>query len=365
MNVDVYLLILLLWRDVDMINAGIIGATGYAGAELVRLLINHNQVNIVAIVSHSYSDQKISDIYGNLRNATELLCTNLETFTESYLQKCDVVFTALPHGLTEDIAEKCDNNNVVFIDIGPDFRLTNEEDYINWYGLKFKNKEIHKKAQYGLSEIYRNEIKNSKIIGNPGCYPTSILLGLAPALKEKLIDGNSIIIDSKSGLTGAGRELSLQSHFTECNESMMAYKIGSHRHIPEIEQEISKLLGNKAIVSFTPHLLPINRGILSSIYCSLRKDVSINEIHEIYRGFYKQDKFIRVLDLGKCAEIRNVKGSNYCDISLNLDTRTNRLIIISSIDNMIKGAAGQAIQNMNLIFGLKEDTGLNLIPMVF
>lgn len=348
-----------------MINVGIIGTTGYAGAELLRLLINHEEVNIVGIVSHSFSNQKISEIYSNFKNITELLCTDLETFLENHLKKCDVIFTALPHGLSEPIGFKCDENNIVFIDIGPDFRLIDEERYANWYGLNYKYKEIHKKAQYGLSEIYKNEIASSKIIGNPGCYPTSILLGLIPALKNDLIENNSIIIDSKSGLTGAGRELSLQSHYTECNESMSAYKIGSHRHIPEIEQELSKASGAEIIVSFTPHLLPINRGILSTIYCNLKAKENIDELFSLYKDFYKNDKFIRLLDKGKCTEIKNVRGSNYCDISLNLDSRTNRLIIVTAIDNMIKGAAGQAIQNMNLIFGLREDSGLNYIPMVF
>lgn len=348
-----------------MINVGIVGATGYAGNELIRLLINHEEVNIIGIVSHSFDNQKLSDIFSNFNHITELLCTDLQTFLENDLTKCDVVFTALPQGLSEAIAFQCDKNNIVFIDIGPDFRLVDEKKYKDWYGLNFQFEHLHKKAQYGLSEIYKKEIANSKIIGNPGCYPTSILLGLIPTLRNNLINPTSIIIDSKSGLTGAGRELSLQSHYTESNESMSAYKIGSHRHVPEIEQELSKAQGSEVVITFTPHLLPINRGILSTIYCDLKTTININELIEIYTEFYIEDKFIRILPSGKSAAIKNIRGSNYCDISLNLDKRTNRLIIVSVIDNMIKGAAGQAIQNMNLIFGLEESSGLNYIPMAF
>ena len=348
-----------------MIKVGIIGATGYAGVELVRLLSRHSEVEVIGIVSHSFCDRKVSDIYPNLYEITELICSNLENFMNSKFMECDVIFAALPHGMSEDIAFNCDKEGKVFIDIGADFRLLDEDKYREWYGLNYKFSELHVKAQYGLCEIYREKIKKSRIIGNPGCYPTSIILAMVPALENNLVQLDSIIIDSKSGLTGAGRELFLGSHYTECNESMMAYKIGSHRHIPEIEQELSRAAGKEVVVSFTPHLIPINRGILSTIYCNLSSEVNLDELINRYKDYYKNDKFIRVLDKGKNAEIKNVRGSNYCDISLNIDARTNRLIIVSVIDNMVKGAAGQAIQNMNLIFGLPEDTGLNYIPIAF
>jgi N-acetyl-gamma-glutamyl-phosphate reductase len=348
-----------------MIKVGIIGATGYAGVELLRLLRSHSEVEVIGVVSHSFCDTNISDIYSNLYEISELICSNLESFMNKKFAECDVIFAALPHGMSEEIAFSCDKHGKVFIDLGADFRLLDEEKYKAWYGLNYKFCELHAKAQYGLSEIYREKIKKSKIIGNPGCYPTSIILAMVPVLNNNLVQLDSIIIDSKSGLTGAGRELSLASHYTNSNESMMAYKIGSHRHTPEIEQELSKAAGRNIVISFTPHLIPINRGILSTIYCNLNSTISIEDLTKLYKDFYKDDKFIRVLDKGKNAEIRNVRGSNYCDISLNIDVRTNRLIIVSVIDNMVKGAAGQAIQNMNLIFGLQEDTGLNYIPMVF
>jgi N-acetyl-gamma-glutamyl-phosphate reductase len=348
-----------------MIQVGIVGVTGYAGVELLRLLLNHPEVEVKAIVSHSFSDKEISDIYSSMKNICSLTCLSLEDFLNKDIDGCDVVFAALPHGLSEEIAYACDARNKVFIDLGADFRLTEEQDYKTWYGLCYKYSELHKKAQYGLPELYRDSIKKSKLIGNPGCYPTSVILALAPALRNKLIQRDSIIIDSKSGLTGAGRELSASSHYAECNESMSAYKIGSHRHTPEIEQELSAALGEKIIVSFTPHLLPVNRGILSTIYAKAIGPVDINKLIELYREFYKESKFVRIMEKGKATEIKNIRGSNYCDISINYDDRTGRIIIVSAIDNMIKGAAGQAIQNMNIIFELNEDTGLKYIPAVF
>jgi N-acetyl-gamma-glutamyl-phosphate reductase len=348
-----------------MLNVGIIGVTGYAGAELLRLLLMHPGVNVTNIVSHSYSNKAICDIYPNLYSNSALICKELDTFMSESMHKCDVVFAALPHGLSEALAVLCYEQNVVFIDLGADFRLVDEEKYKSWYGLEYKHKRIHDSAVYGLSELYRDAIKGSKIIGNPGCYPTSIILGLAPALRNGFIDTSSIIIDSKSGLTGAGRELAQSSHYVECNESMMAYKIAKHRHTPEIEQELSRISKTEITVSFTPHLIPINRGILSTIYANLNVKLQTCDLIELYKNFYIQDPFVRILDQGKSVEIRSVRGSNFCDIGLVVDERTNRLIIVSTIDNMVKGCAGQAIQNMNIVFGLKEDTGLEYIPIIF
>lgn len=348
-----------------MIKAGIVGVTGYAGVELLRLLTNHPEVEVKAIVSHSFSDQNISDIYGNLKNICNLKCLTLEYFLEHELDGCDVVFAALPHGLSEDIAYACNEKDKVFIDLGADFRLEEEHVYKEWYGLNYKHGELHSNAQYGLPELYREKIKTSKLIGNPGCYPTSIILALTPALKNNIVDVSTIIIDSKSGLTGAGRELTLSSHYTECNESMTAYKIASHRHTPEIEQELSKVAKQDVLVTFTPHLLPINRGILSTIYCTANEAVEVEALIELYRDFYKDSNFVRIMDKGKSVDIKNIRGSNYCDISINYDKRTKRMIIVSTIDNMVKGAAGQAVQNMNIIFSLNEAEGLKYIPNVF
>ena len=263
--------------------------------------------------------------------------------------------------------------SALFIDLGADFRLSNEDDYKNWYKKEYKYKNLHEIAIYSIPEIIsydkvfsNKKLKDAKIIGNPGCYPTSIALALAPALVNKIIENTDIIIDSKSGATGAGRELTLNTHYTECNEAFAPYKIAEHRHTPEIEQTLSNIYGEDIKVTFVPHLLPLNRGIVSTVYTKLKdKNISIEKIHNIYKEFYKDSKFIRILNIGNIANLKNVKYSNYCDISLHIDNRTNKLIIVSVIDNMVKGAAGQAIQNMNIALGLEEDTGLNMIPPAF
>ena len=256
--------------------------------------------------------------------------------------------------------------------MGADFRLSNEEDYKKWYKKDYKYKEIHNEAIYSIPEIIKydnfynkKDLKNAKIIGNPGCYPTSIGLALAPALANKIIEKEDIIIDSKSGATGAGRELTLNTHFAECNEAFAPYKIAEHRHTPEIEQTLSNIYGEEIKITFVPHLLPLNRGILSTIYAKLKDKNSLENIFNLYKEFYKDAKFVRVLNIGNIANLKNVKYSNYCDISIHIDERTNKLIIVSAIDNMVKGAAGQAIQNMNIALGFEEDLGLNIIPPAF
>ncbi|KLE14870.1 N-acetyl-gamma-glutamyl-phosphate reductase [Clostridium sp. C8] len=340
-----------------MLKVGIIGATGYVGAELIRLLLNHSKVTIEAISSISYEGEEISSIYKNFYGVTNLICEN----QEEVIEKCDVIFAALPHGLSEEIAELVNKNNKILIDLGADFRLNNEYEYERWYGKKFLYKNLHKSSIYALPEHNREKIKEHKIIANPGCYPTSIELGLMPLLKNSLIKLDNIICDSKSGATGAGRGLTLKSHYAELNENFSPYGIGSHRHIPEIEQCLSDIAEEEVKITFTPHLLPINRGILSTIYCTPNKEVNIKEIHKLYCDFYKNESFINVLELGDIASIKDVKYTNNCNISLHLNHRDDGLIIVSTIDNMIKGAAGQAIQNMNIILGLKETEGLKLV----
>lgn len=344
-----------------MIKAGIVGATGYVGEELIRILLNHKGVEISALSSASHGGEDIADIYPNLKNIISMCCTS----DEEVVSKSDVVFTSLPYGLSEKIAEKCAEENKVCIDLGADFRLKNENDYTKWYGKNYEYPKLHENSVYGLPEVYRSKIKNSHIIGNPGCYPTSIILGLMPALKEDIVDVKTIIIDSKSGVTGSGKSLRESSHFPECNENLGPYKIAQHRHTPEIEQVLGDISEKNINITFVPYLIPVNRGILSTIYCSLNKEISIAEIHNIYDKYYCNEKFVRVLELGKTACIRNVKFSNYCDISLHKDDRTGRLIIVSTIDNMTKGSAGQAVQNMNIVLGFAEDEGLNLIPPAF
>ncbi|WP_252243716.1 MULTISPECIES: N-acetyl-gamma-glutamyl-phosphate reductase [unclassified Clostridium] len=344
-----------------MIKVGIIGATGYVGVELLRLLLNHSQIEIGAISSVSFDGQELNTIYKNFLGRTNLICTNMN----EVIEKSDVIFTALPHGLSEDIAKKIIENNKICIDMGADFRLSNEEEYKYWYGKNFSQPKLHKQSIYGLPELNKEKIRTSSLIANPGCYPTSIELALAPLLKNSLIEPNGIICDSKSGTTGSGRSLSLNTHFPEENENFAPYKIGEHRHTPEIEEILSNIANTKVTVTFTPHLLPINRGIISTIYCTPKEKIGLNSIHKIYTDFYKDKEFVNVLPLGEIASIKNVKLSNNCHISFHLNHRKDQIIIISAIDNMIKGAAGQAIQNMNIVLGFKENEGLNLISPAF
>ncbi|MGL5615198.1 MAG: N-acetyl-gamma-glutamyl-phosphate reductase [Sarcina sp.] len=347
-----------------MIKVGIIGATGYVGVELLRLLLNHNVTKIVGISSKSFKGKNFSEVYEGFYGITDLICEDEDLIIE----RSDVVFTAIPHGLSEKLAEKILAKNKILIDMGADFRLRNEEDYKLWYNKEFLNKPLHSQSIYSIPELHRKKFLTGdfKIIANPGCYPTSIALGLAPALKANLVKENSIIIDSKSGLTGAGRNVNLLNHYVECNESMNAYSLGGiHRHTPEIEQVLGEFSKKKIQVTFTPHLIPINRGILSTIYFDLKDDKSLDEIYLIYKKFYKKDFFVKVLPLGSNAKIKNVKNSNYCNISIHKDERCKRIIVCSVIDNMVKGAAGQAIQNMNLLFGLEENLGLKTVGTVF
>lgn len=344
-----------------MIQVGIIGATGYAGAELVRLLMNHPKVKIAALSSVSFKGKKISDVYESYKSLNDMVCQDEETVIE----KSDVVFAALPHGLSQETAEKCYKKNKVFIDLGADFRLDKEDEYKEWYNGTFLNKDLHKESVYGLPEFFREDIKGKRIIANPGCYTTGAPLALAPAIVSEIISENNIICDSKSGVTGAGRSPSSITHFPEMNEGFHAYAVANHRHTPEIEQTLSKLSGKKVKVTFVPHLIPVNRGILSTCYGKLNKDITIDKIIKEYKKFYKDDSFIRILDNGKTANIKNVKYSNFCDISLHIDNRTNTFIATSAIDNMVKGAAGQAIQNMNIVLNFKEDTGLKIVPPAF
>lgn len=348
----------------NKIKVGVVGATGYAGAELVRLLVNHPNVEIKSVASVSYDGQNIADIYPNLK---EIVPMTLE-MPEEIIANCDIVFASVPHGVSEELAVKCVQNDTVLIDLGADFRLHDEEDYKKWYGKEYKHPELHTEAVYSIPELHRENVKNTMIIGNPGCYPTSISLGLMPAIKNDIIDVSHVIIDSKSGVTGAGRGLTQGTHFPDTNEAFAAYKAGCHRHAPEIEQTLSELSNENVKVTFVPHLLPVNRGIESSIYVQLNengKKLSAEEIHAIYSAAYANEKFVRVEKIGNYANIKNVRMSNYCDISIHLDAHTSTLIISSVIDNMFKGAAGQAIQNMNIRFRLSEDAGLSYVPPAF
>ncbi|MCI5898498.1 MAG: N-acetyl-gamma-glutamyl-phosphate reductase [Anaerovoracaceae bacterium] len=344
----------------NKVKVGIVGATGYAGVELVRLLLNHPYTEIVGISSVSFGGRDISEIYPGLRPEFQ---KELSSDPQQFLKGCDVVFASLPHGLSEGIALACMENDVLFIDLGADFRLDSENDYRKWYGKPFDYPKLHTQSVYGLCEWFREDIKKAKLVGNPGCYPTSIALGLWPALKKGLIQPKGIIIDSKSGVTGAGRSLTQNTHYPECNEALAAYKAGAHRHLPEIEQTLSKAGSGDVQVTFLPHLVPVNRGILSTIYCDCPADMET--VRAAYEEAYGAERFVTVLREGEYANIRNVRCSNSCHISLHRDEHSGKLIVCSAIDNMVKGAAGQAVQNMNLILGLEEDCGLTAVAPAF
>lgn len=344
-----------------MIRVGILGATGYAGEELVYLLNRHPDVELVFVTSHNYADIPYSEIYKNYYNVIDKVCLDQENVEEKF-EFTDIVFIALPHGKSFGIAKKAMEKNIKAIDLGADFRLKDVSCYENWYGVKHEAGEFLEKSVYGLPEINRERIKEGSLIANPGCYPTASILALMPALKAGIIEPESIIIDAKSGVSGAGRAASTGTLFCECSETVKAYGVCTHRHTPEIEQELSYFAGYNIKLSFTPNLIPMNRGILSVCYAGLKRNVEEKDVYGIYEKQYSGEPFIRVVP--HLPETRWVKGSNYCDIAVRVDKRTNRLIAISAIDNLVKGAAGQAVQNMNLMFGLKETTGLEFPAVV-
>ncbi|MFZ3171830.1 MAG: N-acetyl-gamma-glutamyl-phosphate reductase [Carboxydocellales bacterium] len=339
-----------------MIKASIIGATGYTGAELVRILARHPEVELVALTSQSYVGQEISQVFPHLKPLTTLLCS--EQDVPKVARESDVIFTALPHGLSVPIVQEAIANGAKVIDLGADFRLDDIAEYQHWYKVEHLAPGLLAEAVYGLPEINREKIASARVVGNPGCYPTSVVLGLAPLLKTGLVKHDSIIIDAKSGVSGAGRGLSLGIHYSECNDSIKAYNVGGHRHIPEIEQELTKLAGAKVSISFTPHLVPMTRGMLSTIYGSLTKGVTAQEVQQLYTSFYAAEPFVQVLPLGELPQTKWCSGSNYCFIGLVVDPRVNRVVVLSALDNLVKGASGQAVQNMNLMFGLPETCGL-------
>ncbi|WP_027626086.1 N-acetyl-gamma-glutamyl-phosphate reductase [Clostridium lundense] len=343
-----------------MITAGILGATGYAGQQLVWFLHKHPKVELKFMCSHNYAGSKFSDIYNNYSNFIQNKCISLEE-CECKLNQIDVLFIALPNGSSFNIVKKALLNNIKVIDLGADYRLNSAEVYKEWYGIEHNAKNLLKESVYGLPEIYREKIKTSNLIANPGCYTTASILAVYPLLKEGLIDTNSIIIDGKSGISGAGRALKTNSLFCECNESVKAYGVAEHRHTPEIEQQLSAAAKKEVILTFTPHLIPMNRGILATCYANLKTYISEEDLYNLYNSFYGNEYFIRILK--NLPDTRNVRGSNLCDIAIRIDKRTNKIIVISAIDNLIKGAAGQAIQNMNIMFGIDEKEGLDLLSM--
>ncbi|NLD48190.1 MAG: N-acetyl-gamma-glutamyl-phosphate reductase, partial [Clostridiaceae bacterium] len=339
-----------------MINVGIIGATGYVGIEIVRLLQNHPDINISVVVSQSFVGQKISEVYPHLKNVFDMECENLDI--DRIAEKADIFITALPHGVSKEVIPKLIEKGKRIIDHSGDFRFKSVEVYEKWYNTKHGMPHLLDISVYGLPELHREEIKNARIIGNPGCYPTCSILGIAPLLREKLIETKNIIIDAASGVSGAGRSTELPYQFCECTENYKAYKVSTHRHTSEIEQELSLLAGSEILVSFTPHLVPMKRGMLSTIYANLTSEKTTSQLLDLYREFYKDEFFVRILDEGKLPETKFVSGSNYIDIGLVVDKRLNRVVILSALDNLGKGASGQAVQDLNIICGLPEYTGL-------
>ena len=343
-----------------MIRVGILGATGYAGTETLRLILGHSEAEVTRIVSHSCVGEKISTLYPNLKGICDIECSELDV--DDVAKNCDVVFTALPHGASKEVIPSLYKKGLKIIDLSGDFRYDSPEVYEKWYGQPHSDPELLKEAVYGLCELYRDKIKNARLIGNPGCYTTCSITGLYPIVNAGIADNHSIIIDAKSGVTGAGRGLNLPNLFCECTETMKAYKVATHRHTSEIEQELSHAAGEDIILSFTPHLAPMKRGIFATSYINLKEKCTTKDIIDIYKKFYEGEKFIRVYDEGTLPEVKHIAGSNYIGIGAVVDERLNRAVIISCIDNLIKGAAGQAVQNMNIMYGFDEATGLELIP---
>ncbi len=344
-----------------MIRVGIIGATGYAGGELVRLLLGHREAKIVWYGSRSYVDQKYADIYQNMFQLVDAAC--LDDNMESMAEQVDVIFTATPQGLCASLVNEEILHKVKIIDLSADFRIKDVKVYEKWYGMEHKAPQYIEEAVYGLCEINREAVKKARLIANPGCYPTCSFLSVYPLVKEGLVDPHTIIIDAKSGTSGAGRGAKVDNLFCEVNENIKAYGVAGHRHTPEIEEQLSLAAGEPVLINFTPHLVPMQRGILVTAYASLKKDVSYEEVKAVYDRYYEKEYFIRVLNKDVCPQTRWVEGSNFVDVNFKIDTRTKRIILMGAMDNLVKGAAGQAVQNMNLLFGLDEAEGLRMAPL--
>lgn len=338
-----------------MIRTAVLGATGYAGIELVRILSGHPEASIEILGSQSFAGKPISEVYENFAHVLENECEKLDLDRAA---ECDVAFTALPHGASKDVIPSLIERGLKVIDLSGDFRYDDVKVYEKWYNQEHSSPELLAESVYGLPELYREKIKTARLIGNPGCYTTCSILGAYPILKSGMGSSENIIVDAKSGVTGAGRGIALPYHFCECTENTKAYKVATHRHTSEIEQELSKAAGKEVMISFTPHLIPQKRGILSTIYVNLNKKCTTEELVEIYKEFYKGEYFVRVKEVGSLPETKHVAGSNFVDIGMVVDERLNRAVIVSAIDNIYKGAAGQAVQNMNLLFGLDEKTGI-------
>ncbi|RDW19829.1 N-acetyl-gamma-glutamyl-phosphate reductase [Oceanobacillus chungangensis] len=344
-----------------MKNVAIIGGTGYGAIELIRLLHTHKHLQVKKIISHSQFGEHITSVYPHLTGFVEEPMEEFEV--TSLIEEVDIVFFATPAGVAKELIPKFADSTVQCIDLSGDLRLHSKEAYEKWYGKQAAPKELLNQAVYGLTEIYHEQVKGAKIISNPGCFPTSALLGLIPALENKIITSNHIVIDGKTAVSGAGRTPTASTHFSDTNENITPYKIGKHQHIPEIDQVLSKIAGDAINTTFTTHLIPMTRGLICTIYAELAKEISTEAVIDLYRTYYEKHRFVRIKEIGAFPTTKDVYGSNYCDIGLHVDERTNQLIIASAIDNLVKGAAGQAIQNANLMNGWEEAEGLDAIPI--
>lgn len=345
-----------------MIKVGIIGATGYAGQELVRLLLQHKEAEIVWYGSKSYVDKKFSSVFGNVFQLVENVCKSDDLHELS--RQADVIFTATPQGYLAGLLDEEILSHTKVIDLSADYRIKDVPTYEKWYGIEHKSPQFIEEAVYGLCELNREQVKKARLVANPGCYPTCSTLSVYPLAKAGLIDMDTLIIDAKSGTSGAGRGAKVPNLYCEVNENIKAYGVATHRHTPEIEEQLSYVSGQKVTLNFTPHLLPMNRGILITAYAKVKPGTTKEQIRKVYEEAYKNEYFVRFLDDGVCPETKWVEGSNFVDVNVKLDERTGRVIMMGAMDNITKGAAGQAVQNMNLMFGLDEAEGLRLVPMV-
>ena len=341
-------------------KVSVIGATGYAGAELLRLLNNHPEAEVMYMTSESHTGQPISTIYPHLRGIYDQKLISMKEM-DKIAAASDVVFIGLPHGHAMVVGRALEGKNVKIIDLGADYRFADTQIYEAWYKVEHTHKDA--KRVYGLAELYRDEIRTASIVGNAGCYTTASILALAPLVKNNLIVLDTIVIDAKSGVSGAGRSANVSNHFPEMFDYFKAYNVGGHRHTPEIEQALSELAGEKIVLSFTPHLVPMSRGILSSCYAKLKTGVTAEQVDTAYEMMYKEEFFIRLLGRGGYPATKEVRGSNFCDIGWHIDDRVGRVIALSAIDNLVKGAAGQAVQNFNIICGFDEKMGLLNVPV--
>lgn len=344
-----------------MIKVGIIGATGYAGGELVRILSGHRDAEIVWYGSRSYIDRKYADIYQNMFQIVDDTC--LDDNMEELAEKADVIFTATPQGFCASVINEKMLSETKIIDLSADFRIKDVPMYEKWYGIEHKSPQFIEEAVYGLCEVNREAVKGARLVANPGCYPTCSFLSIYPLAKEGMIDMSTVIIDAKSGTSGAGRGAKIDNLYCEVNENIKAYGVAGHRHTPEIEEQLSLASGENVLLNFTPHLVPMNRGILITAYASLKQKVTYEEVKAVYDKYYDRETFVRVLEKDVCPQTRWVEGSNYVDVNFKIDERTGRIIMMGAMDNLVKGAAGQAVQNMNLMFGLPENEGLSFAPL--